>query len=622
MLKEHIEQKLSSNCPTRRAVMKRFLAYLTCIAAGILFGYLLGSQPPVAPSTSAPQLPISNATITSQPTTPSSTTKPSASPLEKLRALLTTATPFSSLAEAWPLIHQLPLADVKSALALIRQTRHPSHPSLLDALAHHWANLDPLDAFDNAQAWREDNSWRDRLGSAAGLALASTDPETALARIMAAPNHQAREKAATWIVPALARKDPLRASVFLSANQKLLRYDHLFRTVAQTFAQSSPHQAIAWANSLTDRRLREQAVSFAWIGWVETDPAAAALDLQKEPEVLKNAQVISSLARHWSRSDINATFKWIESLPEPRIRNEAYNAIEFPAAKLAPDRALELLIQLPSDDARNQLAEKIGQQLARDNIDEALAWAAKLPADKGRANAFDSILSLWSNTDPSAAARYLATQPTSKQHTDFLARAMRQWSENDPDSANRFLQTLPPGAERDAATAGIVQSVDDPNSATALELFRSIEDKQLAATVADRFIASLVRSDPDAAFRLASEMPADAQPKLFRDLVRSWAFEHTAEAGQWLNKLTPGPARDSAIEGYVSVIDGTDAASATQWAAAITEPTKRVEVVYNTLGRWLNEDRPAALSWYEQQQFPEGLRPFFDKMLNEDKRRE
>ncbi|HUS36527.1 MAG TPA: hypothetical protein VM680_14340 [Verrucomicrobiae bacterium] len=598
--------------------IKRFLAYSFCVAAGFLLGFLFTSKRPATSATSQP--PDLAAT---PPPSPASSKTPArseraSSSLEKLRTLLSTATAFDSLSEAWPLIHQLTLAECKSALSFIRETRRSAREALLDALAQRWANLDPLDAYQTAQASRDDNDWRNRLGLRAGAALVAADPEAALAEITSARDRNVREKAAEWILPAVARNDPLRASSFLSANQNLGRYHHVFRIVAQIFSQTAPQQSIAWANTLTDKLLREQTVTFAWVGWVESDPATAAAALQKDPKMLNDSSLVNAVAANWSRTDVTAALKWIESIPDERNRNEAYNSIDFTKAKLSPDSAREILLGLP-DDARNRLAEKVGLEFARDNVDQALAWAGQLPADKSRANALNSILSYWSNSDPSAAARYLATQPTSKQNTDFLARAMHQWNENDPDAADKFLQTLPRGAERDAATAGMIQSIEDPKSARAVELFESIQDRKVAATVADRFISSLARSDPDAAFRLAGEMPAEAQPKLYHDLMRGWAFEHTAEAGQWLNTLTPGPARDSAIEGYVSVIDGMDPAKATQWASAINEPTKRIEVIFQAVDRWFNKDPVAAKTWIDQADIPDPFRPFFDKMLKEKK---
>ena len=63
------------------------------------------------------------------------------------------------------------------------------------------------------------------------------------------------------------------------------------------------------------------------------------------------------------------------------------------------------------------------------------------------------------------------------------------------------------------------------------------------------------------------------------------------------------------------MIDGTDAGSATRWAFSISDPTERMETTFQAFERWLQEDRPAATAWLEKNEMPEGLQPFFNRLL-------
>jgi hypothetical protein len=40
-----------------------------------------------------------------------------------------------------------------------------------------------------------------------------------------------------------------------------------------------------------------------------------------------------------------------------------------------------------------------------------------------------------------------------------------------------------------------------------------------------------------------------------------------------------------------------------------------METTFQAFERWLQEDRPAATAWLEKNEMPEGLQPFFNRLL-------
>ena len=231
---------MKENRQTRFVLVRNLLALLACVVTGFILGLRFNSRPshPAAIQDRSPDVSIPAAPITRAWRATSA--RPPISPLIELKALLvpSNASDPAILSKVLPLIDRLALSDCRPALAALRQFRHRENALLLDALAQRWSKLDPLDAFNSAQANREDNDWRNRLGLAAGGALATSDPETALAKITSAPNNEAREKFAEWILPQLAKQDPIRASEYLSSNQNLVRFSYIYRNVAEAFGQS------------------------------------------------------------------------------------------------------------------------------------------------------------------------------------------------------------------------------------------------------------------------------------------------------------------------------------------------------------------------------------------------
>ena len=593
----------------------RLLAAVVLLGVGFLLGkqFSAGPQKEIVTEARAVDSSVSNRFEKSGPGNSASTVNGSA--FGRLGAITSTAGVNSrfNVSEAILLVRQLSLAECKVALPLFQNLNRTEREILSDVLAERWAQLDPVDAFDQAQANRRNNDWSNRIGFAAGAALAAVDPQAALDRITNARNNDLREKAAEWVLPALAKIDGARAAEYLTSNRKLTRHEHIYRSVAEQYARGSPREAVAWAENLTDKRLRDETRTAAWQGWAAVDAPRAALALEDHPELKKNGAVLSAIAVHWSHSDIKAVLAWIEA--DPQARNSVYGSINLESAQLNRDEARKLLLTINS----KEFAEKLALEYARDNIQDAFAWAATLPEDKGRSHAMNSILNEWAANDPNAAARHILTQPESKERTKDLSRVVGLWSQSDPDAANGFVQTLPAGAQRDAALAGVIENMPDEQSQKALQLFRTIEDPEVSGKLAHRFIGLLIQTDPDTALRMAAELPPESQPNAYENLIRIWAFKEPHQAGEWLNTVPPGRGRDAAIKAYVSVIDGMNPALATQWANSIEEPTERIGATLNAFQRWAKQDKEGARAWAEQNEIPEGLRPFYDRFLNDEK---
>jgi hypothetical protein len=197
---------------------------------------------------------------------------------------------------------------------------------------------------------------------------------------------------------------------------------------------------------------------------------------------------------------------------------------------------------------------------------------------------------------------------------------MEGWAYAEPEAAAEFAEQLPPGKERDFAALQLTRAWREEDPQKGLEFLKRIDDPGIAAEAAKDLVEVLVRNDRAAAVEVANQLPEQAQPGAYHGLVRGWAFGEPHAAGEWINQLPPGAGKDSAIEAYVSVIDGMDARSATQWATAIGDPKKRAEATMNAFQRWLGQDRAAASAWLEQADVGEGLRPFFEHELKEAER--
>jgi hypothetical protein len=541
--------------------------------------------------------------------------------LDRLRELAKSRQPVDFL-EVGLLIRGLKVDECKEASMLIRRSSIAERRGLLDVLAKHWAELDPTGAFIAAESEWRDNDWRNRLGFPAGAALVKVDPEGALQRITTARNGDLRVKTADWVLPSLARIDPNRAAGYLLTNRFLQGHEEIFRSVASEFARVAPHQAMAWvetaaaqSNAQDKSRVRDSLLGMVWSAWADADPVACANEIGENPETKHRENLFAAVAAAWSKKDPFSALKWAESLPDEKSRSAARRSLILDYHELGPEKARQFLSDVDSESVRAEYAAKIADQIAEEDVQSALAWARSLPEGTARSKALEPVFKEWAASDPASASRQIAAMPESKERSELLRSAVEQWSQGDAQAAFAFIQQLPAGASRDQAMAAAINSIRDDRPQKALEWYRTISDPQVKAEAAPGLMRALVNTDQETALDLAAEIPTSTRPDAYKGLVRQWAFDHAKDAGEWINSLPAGQARDAAAEAYVSVIDGSDPARATEWAYSIDDPVSRMESVFNAFGRWIEKDRAGAANWVKQTDIPEGWRPIFDRLL-------
>jgi hypothetical protein len=602
----------------RRASFVRLIVPLLCVSSGVVLGLL------IAKNSSTPTAVAESKTIEAIVTSPAKNKStentvgpvaPIQSALERLRAACSDLI-MIDFAEAISAIQQLAFSELRAASGVIQSIPGDERRPLLDALAKRWVSLDANDAFTTALRERRYGDFRERLGRAAGAALVSADPEAALKLVAGARRGLERQHTARWILAAFAKTDPARAAELFMADKSLANEGELLYWIARDFGKASPQAALAWAEKFPALSGRQMAMKMAWVGWAEKDPIAAAAALKDRKGL--DSDIFESVGHAWSRTDPEAALAWAQSITDKPSRDRALRSIYLDVEKLGPDKARSLVESIGDVPLRSDYAGRVAEQLAKSgDVSDALAWAQKLSDAESRARAVNQVVQQWVEVDPAAATRYAAEMPEGKDRTDLFGQAFAHWARTEPDEAFAYGQQLPPGKDRDTATARAIDAMRDDDPKKALQWFEQIEDPKIAKEVAQGLLGSLVRVDQDAALRVVSTLPPETHAEAYHGIVRGWAFDYPQEAGNWVNSLPPGQARDSAVKAYVSVIDGMDAGAATQWAYSIQDPTMRIEATMETFQRWLGNDQSAAAEWLQNTDLPEGLRPFFERELQQ-----
>lgn len=520
--------------------------------------------------------------------------------------------------ECFGAIAELSLSECREAWLFVRKERSPETRFLMEAIARRWAELDANDAL-MAALKETDRDFSRHLGPEAAKRLVRENLEDALDLIQSTPVGSARIQLSEWILGEAAAISPRRAAELISTERGLRRSSVVFQ-VAREWGRQNPEAALQWTASLPEGNLRENSTKMVWSGWAEKDPAAVAGKLKEEASqaVKEDHDIYQLVAGHWAKSDPAAAIAWIETIESKEGLERAMRGLNsMQVSELGVAGAQALINGAKTEAVRTQLTREMVRQLAKGDVQEAFAFVDGLNDAQAREQAFRPILEEWTQQNPAEASRYVAGMPEGKERTELMRRTMEHWAQAEPEAAAEFAEQLPPGKERDFAALQLTRAWREEDPQKGLEFLRRIEDPGIAAEAAKDLVEVLVRSDRAAAVAIANELPEQAQAGAYHGLVRGWAFGEPHAAGEWINQLPPGAGKDSAIEAYVSVIDGMDARSATQWATAIGDPKKRAEATMNAFQRWLGQDRAAAGAWLQQAELAEGLRPFFDHELRQ-----
>jgi hypothetical protein len=171
--------------------------------------------------------------------------------------------------------------NFEDAVALIQQVKLPASPDrltgqyqLADALASHWARFEPEKAAAWVRSWPEGIAQRHVLMQVS-QAWSEADPERAAEFAKALPPGDLRKMAVTQTVTSWLANEPGKASEWMDRYEPSPDFDNAVYVLATAPGTlRNPDTAISWADSITDRELRLQALHTILTDWAKRDRAA------------------------------------------------------------------------------------------------------------------------------------------------------------------------------------------------------------------------------------------------------------------------------------------------------------------------------------------------------------
>lgn len=321
--------------------------------------------------------------------------------------------------------------------------------------------------------------------------------------------------------------------------------------------------ALAWARQTQEKTAQHSALNGVTLWASLHAPQEMSVLLAEgydDPAALTKSKVafqlgVSEIAETWVLKNPQATFQWIESLPdESRI--------------------------VPVIGAVSAWAEM--------DLTAVVEWFKKLPPGDLRIYTTNIVAEAWAKKDSASARKWVESllddDPLKKEMTILLARQM---TEENPETAVAWVEKLPAGQTSQEASREVV-NVQFENSIKTISDFKE-------------------------AVSMAQTLPQEYQESALTSLVKKW--ENPEETLEWLKTLPQGSPRDKLVNDFTKNLFPSELNPKFQFSdlALLVEQMNddSHERSFSMIGLamdWMKVDSKAAKEWLQQTSLPDTVK--------------
>ena len=253
---------------------------------------------------------------------------------------------------------------------------------------------------------------------------------------------------------AWARHDPIAALEWSKTRDPFIEQDLVSEAMLSGWASVNPQAALSWAReneSLKDEEQKRgnELLIGVMKGMAETD-LAGATELMKELNYVLYLENAAStlMASAWAKGE-QAAFDWVESFPEGKARNSAYEALGKRLIREDMDRAVEWVDSMDESEIKTKIARETAEAMVILSPKKAADWVARMPVGEARSASMERVVSEWVEQDPVATAEWLNQFPNDQSIDGALAIFAREVAEKQPQSALQWAQSIEDSQRRE-----------------------------------------------------------------------------------------------------------------------------------------------------------------------------
>jgi hypothetical protein len=253
---------------------------------------------------------------------------------------------------------------------------------------------------------------------------------------------------------AWARHDPIAALEWSKTRDPFIEQDLVCEAMLSGWASVDPQASLKWAReneSLKDEEQKRgnELLIGVMKGMAETD-LAGATELMKELNygLYLDKAASTLLASAWAKGEQTA-IDWVESFPDGKARNSAYEALGKRLIREDIDRAVEWVDSMDESEIKTKIAKETAKAMVILSPDKAADWVARMPAGEARSAGMERVVSQWVERDPVATAEWLNKFPNDQSIDGALAIFSHQIADKQSQSALQWAQSIEDSERRE-----------------------------------------------------------------------------------------------------------------------------------------------------------------------------
>jgi hypothetical protein len=347
-------------------------------------------------------------------------------------------------------VNQLMKADVAKGLQAMQAWQVNNYLPDLKELGK-WAAKDPRAVTDALVKMGSERMGEYGLQEV-GKAWAATAPEEAL-RYAAGLRGSFRATLAKEVIGGWAERDLPAAIAFATSQENAAYRGVLGQSLVGAWGKTDPAAALDWSQENLRGPARTEAIG-------ELVKAAATKDISKAADLVagmdagpSQTRASSALFETWfdKKDQRGAALDWLASLPDPAVRNAAFERVQWNWNWQDPDGVRDFLASANGKFAPDSMVSQVARNQAAKNPETAMAWAAKLSPEQATA-ARSTVLDSWLNSRPDGAMDYVRKLPAGTERETAVRSVTGNLAYQDVTRAAAWYHSLPETEQRAAKT--------------------------------------------------------------------------------------------------------------------------------------------------------------------------
>jgi len=295
-------------------------------------------------------------------------------------------------------------------------------------------------------------------------------------------------------------------------------------------------------------------------------------------------------------SNVGEVVAAFEEHTEPNRRFSELRLLLFAWAEFDPQGAIEWADKLNGWEERTAIGAVL-ERWASNDLDASLTWAReKFKGDDNPY--LVGIVGGLSRSNPDRATELMLEMPYGRNRGRAASTLLDAYWKKGEGDAMEWAERMEEGSIKDFVSSQLAEKIAREDVGRSAQWAESLADGRAKSRAVGMVAYQWGRQDPALAAQWIDGMGEnDARFAGMEGLVKVWVDRDAAATAEWLNRYDSSEGKDAAVEIFVNAIKREDPASAMQWAESMTDQDEREEAMEEVERIWRRGDPETYQNW-------------------------